>query len=112
MVFLRGLIFSEDATTQETTAAMLKTYFATENTDLKLLQEHVHRHGSPPCITGGITTISGGITTIEGSPGMYRLSAMEIGESKVFRAMFAKSFRHGHRVQCADLRTGNGHHCS
>ena len=63
MVFLRGFIFSEDATTQETTAAMLKAYFATANADLKLLQEHVHRHGSPPCITGGITTISGGITT-------------------------------------------------
>ena len=56
---------------------MIKTYFATANADLKLPQEHINRHDSPPCITGGITTISGGITTIEGSPGMHRLSAME-----------------------------------
>ena len=69
MVFMRALIFSSDPTTQQTTASILQAYFAAKNEDLQALQDHVFRHGAPPCIYD--------IDTIQGTPGLDRLSAVE-----------------------------------
>jgi hypothetical protein len=70
MVFMRALIFSSDPTTQQTTASILQAYFAAKNEDLHALQDHVFRHGAPPCIYD--------IDTIQGTPGLDRLSAVKI----------------------------------
>ena len=72
MVFLRALIFSSDTTTQRTTASVIKAYMATPNTDLKGLQEHVIRHGSPPYEKN-----IDGMVTIANSPGCGRLCAIK-----------------------------------
>ena len=71
MIFLRALIFSSDETTQRTTANVVKAYMATENADLKDLQGHINRHGSPPCVQHTESMI-----TIGKSPGVGRLCAI------------------------------------
>ena len=72
MVFLRALIFSADETTKTTTADMIRAYMATQTDELGSLQEHVIRHGAPPCVPH-----SSSMTTIAGSPGLSRLSAAD-----------------------------------
>ena len=70
MIFLRALIFSSATTTQRTTANMIKAYFDTKNiTNLRALEDHVYKHGTPP-------TTEHDIDTIEGAPGLERLSAV------------------------------------
>jgi hypothetical protein len=71
MVFLRALIFSSDTTTQRATASVIKAYMATRNTDLKGLQEHIIRHGSPQSEKN-----SDSMVTIANSPGCGRLCAI------------------------------------
>ena len=67
---MRALIFSSDPTTQQTTASILRAYFAATNDELQALQDHVYRHGAPPCTEDDIDTI-------QGTPGQNRLSAVE-----------------------------------
>ena len=103
MVFLRALIFSSDATTQQTTANVIKAYCATQTAGLKTLQEHVRRHGSPPCIPG-----IDAITAVANTPRMGRLCAME--NPKYFehclKNMFDMVIECNSRIQTQGLDTG------
>ena len=51
---------------------MVKTYMATTAAELGSLEEHMIRHGAPPCVPN-----SDSMTTIAGSPGRSRLCAAD-----------------------------------
>ena len=103
MVFLRALIYSSDKPTQQqTTASVIKTYMVTQNADLKDLQEHVIRHGSPPCVHNVDSMV-----TIANSPGLNRLCGIENPKyyGRCLENMFQMAIKCNLRISIQGLNT-------